>query len=109
MGKQNERDVNLWRLAMMLLLAVVPAIAVLQGGWSKENALALIFLIVGFGYTSLVWGCLLLDVGLRWIQYATAVVDVSLVSFLLGSFMVEGRGIVATNSQTTFLVYFLVL
>ena len=107
--KQNERDVNLWRLAMMCLLALVPAIAFLQGGWSKETGLGLGFLVFGVAYTSLVWGGLLLSGGLRWIQYTTTVIDVTLVTLLLGSFMVEGRGIVAANSQTTFLVYFFAL
>jgi diguanylate cyclase (GGDEF)-like protein len=107
--KQNERDVNFWRLAMMCLLALVPAMALGQGGMAKENALGLGFLVFGVAYTSLVWGCLLLNVGLRRIQYATTVIDVTLVTLLLGSFMVEGRGIVATNSQTTFLVYFFAL
>jgi diguanylate cyclase (GGDEF)-like protein len=107
--KQNERAVNLWRLAMMCLLALVPAIALAERNWSLENSLGLGFLVFGVAYTSLVWGCLLLNLSLRWIQYATTVIDVTLVTLLLGSFMVEGRGIVAANSQTTFLVYFFAL
>ena len=45
----------------------------------------------------------------RWIQYTTILLDTTLVTAALASLMVIGRGILATNSQTTFLLYFFVL
>jgi diguanylate cyclase (GGDEF)-like protein len=108
-NRQNERQVNVWRMTMTGLLALVSAFSVLRGGWTHESAVVAGAVLLGLSYSSLVFLALQVSQNFRWIQYTTIILDAALVSATLASFMGIGRGILATNSQTTFLLYFFVL
>ena len=108
-GLRNERQVNGWRLFMIVLLALVSLLGGVRGGWFKEDLVGLAFLGVGLAYTSVVAVLLRYPATLRWVQYSTVSVDTSLVTAALLTFMMVGRGIVAVNSQTSFLLYFIAI
>lgn len=105
----HERQVSLWRIALALVIGVGPALGLLRGGGVRENLIGLAGVTFAVVYSLVI--LLLLRRGRRAsaLKYYTVTLDVSLVSAMMLSFLLSGRGIIATNSQVTYVVYFVVL
>lgn len=106
---RHEKQVNTWRLAMALFMAAVPGTAAFAGGLLPEYRVGLGAVCFALLYVIAVH--LVLRSG--WfhpaIKYVSVFVDATVVSSILLGFLLAGRGIIATNSQVTFLLYFVVL
>ena len=106
---RHERQVSLWRIALALVIGTVPALGLLNGAGGRENLIGLAGVGLAVLYSLAI--LLLLRTGRRasTLKYFTVTLDVSLVSAMMLSFLLSGRGIIATNSQVTYVVYFVVL
>jgi diguanylate cyclase (GGDEF)-like protein len=109
-GKDLERFVNLWRLGFVALLTLTLLVAQLvRGSTSAEDDTFL--LVLG----AVLLTALAFQLYLAWFQwddrFGVWVVgaDLTGVTLLLLVFVAMGRSIAATNSQTTFLGYFVVI
>lgn len=106
---RHEKQVNAWRLAMALFLAAVPGTAVFSGGLLPEYRLGLVAVCVALLYVAVVHLVLRSGTFHPAIKYVSVFVDTTVVSSVLLGFLMAGRGIIATNSQVIFLLYFIVL
>ena len=106
---RHERQVNLWRILLTAAISIVVLYATLSQGLLPENMLGMAALAISLGYSLVVLAILRRNQFIAWIKYISVLVDATLISAVLLGFMVAGRGILATNSQVTFLVYFILL
>jgi diguanylate cyclase (GGDEF)-like protein len=107
--ERHERQVGLWRIALALVIGVVPALGLLRGTGTRENLIGLAGVAFAVLYSLAV--LLLLKAGRRAsaLKFATVTLDVSLVSAMMLGFLVSGQGIIAANSQVTYVAYYVVL
>lgn len=106
--REHEIASNYWRLCLLAALSVAPAVALWLEGPRPENKFGLAVTGAAFLYAASL--LVVLPRFYRpWLRYLTVGTDVTLVTVLLLGFAVAGRGLVAANSQTVFLLYFLVL
>ena len=106
---RHERQVNLWRILLTTAISAVVLYATASQGALPENLLGLAALGLSLTYSLVVLAILRRNRFIAWIKYISVLVDATLISMVLLGFMLAGRGIVATNSQVTFLVYFLLM
>jgi diguanylate cyclase (GGDEF)-like protein len=97
------------RLALTALILIVPLTVIAEGPAQHENwvglSAAAVTLLASIGVLTAV------SRGWRpyWLGFATSLYDVTIVSFVLATFLLVGPPHMAVNSRTTFEVYFLAI
>jgi two-component system, cell cycle response regulator len=108
-GMEGELLVARVRLGLTALICIVPITVIAEGPVQLENWLGLI----AAAFTALVSIAVLIAVSRgwrpRWLGFATSLFDVTVISCVLGSFLMVGPPHMAVNSRTTFEVYFLAI
>ena len=107
--RRVEVRVNLWRMGVLVLVLVVLAAAFLIEGGRPGHPWSLAASLAALAYSLALFPLLRLPGWIRTLRYVTVTLDVSLVTLMLAATMAGGRAVMATNSQVTFLLYFLVL
>lgn len=107
-GAAGEVVVARARLVVSVMLAALPVMSVLEGPPSAEAVVGFVGVVITVCVSSLVFVAVSRGFRPVWLGFATALVDVSLVTCLLASFLAIDPHI-TTNSRTTFEVYYLAL
>lgn len=107
--QRMEARINIWRMLIVSLLAFIPLANVLVYGPRSEHIAGFVAVGLVVSISALFLFMLRYPGLLPAIRYASVTLDVTAVSALLLNYMVHGKVLMATNSQVTFLIYFLVL
>ena len=108
-GVEGELVVARARAALTVLILAVPLTVMLEGPDQLENWVG----VFAATFTLLLSAAVLVAVsrGWRppWLGFATSLLDVTIVSCVLASFLLIGPPHMAVNSRTTFEIYFLAI
>ncbi len=104
-----EARINIWRLLIVCVLALIPLSNMVAYGPRSPHVAGLVAALLVAAVSFLFLYLIEFQRLLPAIRYASVTLDVTAVSVLLLSYMLQGDVLMATNSQVTFLVYFLVL
>ncbi len=104
-----EARINIWRMLIVSILSSIPLANILVYGPQNPHVAGLLavalIVTVSLVFLFLLKFPRLLPV----IRYASVTLDVTTVTVLLLNYMLQGDVLMATNSQVTFLIYFLAL
>jgi diguanylate cyclase (GGDEF)-like protein len=108
-GAEGEWLTARVRIVVVALLIITPLYRYIESPWVGVNRTGLIVTIAGWVTAVLIYFYLRKGLYVRWIGFASAALDVSLVSIALFSFVLTGPPGAAANSHVTFSIYFLAI
>jgi diguanylate cyclase (GGDEF)-like protein len=108
-GLAGERIVARVRLTLVGLLFLVPLRSTLVAPGARENHVGLAVAAVTLGLAVVMYVMANQGVYRRWFGFATGVLDVTLVSLALASYLTLGEPHTAVNSKVVFEAYFLAI
>ena len=108
-GVKGELVIAQIRLLLTLMLLLIPLITFLRSADARESMVGLCIISTAVGIALLVYIAVRRDLYRSWIPFATTVMDVSLVSAALATFLVLGQPHTAVNSRVIFEAYFIAI
>jgi two-component system, cell cycle response regulator len=108
-GATGERTVARLRLVFTAIITLIPLQSVIQSPGLRENYIGLGVALFALTVAAVMFIAVWRGFYRTWLSVATSVFDVSMVSVVLGTFVVVGLPEIAVNSRVVYEVYLLAL
>lgn len=108
-GAEGEWLTAKVRIVVVALLLITPLYRYIEYPWVTEYLTGLIVTLVGWALAVFIYYFLQNGGYVRWIGFASAALDISLVSLALFTFVIVGPPHAGVNSRVTYEIYFLAI
>jgi len=105
----GERLVARIRLAVTLVLLASPILAIADNPGNLEHFIGLLVVLAAVAFSGMLLWMVERELYRPWLGFATAAVDVSIVSLALVMYLLAGRPHIAVNSLVVYPAYFIAL